>query len=151
MIAYVIALLKYWAWQLLTKGLFGLVYIGVTADGLRAMSAILSTKLYRVPFLGLLRDYEDTHRLDPAIVLSLVLLVATWLLWGHILDLFLTPEESPAAPALGVRRHRFLVITGIIVLGFDAMCFYLALIKRSWGGSVFSFPALMALYCLSAF
>src|SRR5438128_129475 len=57
--------LKYWAWQVFTKGLLGVIYAAVIAEGLRQLVPTLGQKLYRLPGLGALRDYEATYSSKP--------------------------------------------------------------------------------------
>ncbi len=141
---YVLAQAKYWSWQIVSKLFLSIIYMTVISEGLRIAVPPLAQKLYKFPFLGFLRDYEETHRLDAAFFLALFVLVATWYLWQELLHLWLQREESPdTAPHLP-RRLQLIVTIGAIILGADLAIFYLSMAKRSWGGTLFSFPALVA-------
>lgn len=137
---------KYWAWEIVTKALLGMVYIAVISEGLRLLVPALGTRIWKaIPWLRFLRDYEDTYRLDLAPILAIFVLIAVWYLWDKILQVFLHTDEAVATEGFNPRPYRILVWTlGGIILCADAILFYTAMTHVSWRGTMFSFSALLA-------
>jgi hypothetical protein len=141
----VLARLKYWAWEILTKGILGVIYISVIAEGLRRLVPALGQRLYRLPGLGALREYEATYRLDLAPFLAVFILIAVWYLWDEILQLWLRRECDDDESPWNRANHGLLIVSlGIVILGSDAVLFYIAMTQIGWQGAGFSFPALLA-------
>lgn len=139
------ARLKYWAWQVVTKLILGVIYIAVISEGLRVIVPALGQKLYKLPGLGALRDYEGTHRLDLAHFLAIFVLFAVFYLWDRILELWLESDEEFDDRGWNPEAHRRLVVVlGTVILGADACLFYVAMTQIGWRGTTFSFSALLA-------
>lgn len=146
-LATVWAYFKLVAWMLLSKIPLGVLYISVMADGLRFLIPALSQKLYKIPGLSWMRDYEATYRLDLAPLFSLFLLLAVYWLWGKILRIWLfdPDDDDLGLPTANPAAVRLIVVSlGLVVLGADMLLFYISMTQASWGGSAFSFSALLA-------
>ncbi|MCA9077358.1 MAG: hypothetical protein KDA93_20190 [Planctomycetaceae bacterium] len=135
-----IARIKYWTWKIFSKFLLGIVYFSIIAEGLRQIVPVLGQRLYKLPGLSSLQDYEATYRLDLAPIFAGFLLLAVWSLWASLLKIWLLDDDS--------RRysdsHKLLIATlGGTILTVDAYIFYAAMLEYGWGGS-FSFSALVA-------
>lgn len=141
----VYALFKYWTWQAVTKVVLGIIYLAVIAEGFRLIMPALGQKLYRLPGLGWVRDYEATHRLDLANFFSIFMLVAVWYLWGMILSMWLRFDGAPDEGRLHGSRIKSLIISlGLVILLADAFLFYSAMVQMGWASTAFSFEALVA-------
>ncbi len=137
--------LKLLAWELVTKGLLGIVYYVLIAEGMRQVLPVLGTKLSKIPGLGILNEYEGLHKLDLAHVLSIMVLLIAWILWRILLLAWLSHEPEQNEFGWKPRRHQELVtILGAVMLITDAALFYYAMADLSWNGSWFSITALFA-------
>ncbi len=140
---YVINVLKYWFWSFIVKGLLGIVYIEIIAEGLRQLVPALGQKLYKIPGLSFLQNYEETYRLDMAPIFALFLMISVWSLWSKVLEAWLL-KEVPDSVWDHDSYTLFVSILAIAILGADAFLFYFAVTKAGWGGSSFSFTAIVA-------
>ncbi|QDT43496.1 hypothetical protein Pan241w_35970 [Gimesia alba] len=137
------ALLKYCVWQIFAKGGLGIVYIAIIAEGLRQLVPTLGQKLYKLPGLTFLQDYEATYRLDIAPIFALFLMIAVWFLWGKVLQMWLVSDF--AGPGWNSESYAMLVyILAFTILGADMILFYSAVTQMGWSGSSFSFSAVIA-------
>lgn len=134
------AYLRYWSWQFVTKFILGLIYLAVISEGLRALIPPLGQKIYKLPLLSFLKDYEATYRLDLAPFFALFLLVAVFVLWRRIIVVWLSYEDA----WLWSQEDRLVVGLGCLILGADSVLFYYAMTQMGWGNSVFSFSAFVA-------
>jgi len=140
-----IAHLKYWLWQIVTKLLLGMIYVAVISEGLRFLVPALGQKLWKLPGLRMLKDYEDTYRLDLAPILSIFVLIAVWYLWDKILQVWLHSDRVFVAEGFNPQAYRTLVLMlGCVILAADAVLFYTAMTHVGWRGTVFSVSALLA-------
>lgn len=105
------------------------------------MVPALGQKIYRIPGLGALRDYEATYNLDLAPFFALCLLIAVWALWARILQVWLRTESEPGWNS--DRDRKIITTIGIILLGADAALFFVAVTFMGWGAS-FSVSALLS-------
>lgn len=141
------ARLKYWTWQILTKGLLGMVYLSMVREGFVYVIPTLGMKLSKIPGMAFLKDYEATYRLDLAFVLSFFVMVAVFWLWSRVLALYLHGDDTAFQtddPGFRKRREKvFYSLAGTILIA-DGLLFYIAMTQSSWGGSIFSFTALLA-------
>lgn len=133
-------ILVYCAWQAVSKLFLGVIYLAVISEGLRVLIPALGQKLYKLPGLSSLQDYEATHRLDLAPFFAVFLLVAVFVLWHRIVELWLSGEEFSRL----AKEHQLVVGMGCMILGADAVLFYLAMTQMTWGGGGLSFSALVA-------
>ncbi len=134
------ALAWYWSWQIAAKFVLGLIYLAVISEGLRALAPPLGQKLYKLPFFSFLQDFEATYRLDLAPFFAFFLLVAVFVLWRRIIEVWLSGQD----PSQWTREQQLVVALGCVILGADAVLFYFAMTQMGWGASVFSFSALVA-------
>lgn len=130
--------------HVITKAALGVVYFAVIAEGLRVVMPALGMKLYKIPGLSVLQDFEGTFRLDLAHCLSIFLLIAVWMLWTKILEMWLECDESFQNSTWNATNHRRLIIVlGSVILFSDAFLFYVAVVELGWTGSSLSFTALV--------
>lgn len=145
----VIAHLKLWGWQLLTKGLLGFVYVAVIADGLRYLFPAFGMKLWKLPLLADLRNYEGTHRLDLAPFLALFLMLAVFYFWHHLLRIYLRREwerheDDNEFGWDGQNQTNVLLSVGGLTIVADLIIFYIAVTRMGWSGATFSITAVIA-------
>ena len=132
-------------WSLITKPCMGLVYVGLIGDGFRTIIPALGQKLWKLPGLASLYDFQETHRLDMAHVLAVFMLIAVWYLWERLLVLWLSRMENYDCDGWDPVAHFQLVLAlGVTVLGADAALFYAAMSRVGWRGGIFSLTALIA-------
>ncbi len=139
------ARLAYWAWQVITKAVMGVIYLSIIAEGFRMLVPVLNRRLYRLPLLGWMEGYEGTYELDMASMMSVFMLVAVYSLWGRVLTLWLN-EKIGFDHRLRSQNNAdsFVLFFGSIVLLSDSILFFVAVTEVSWSGSGFSFTALFA-------
>ncbi|MCA9078109.1 MAG: hypothetical protein KDA93_23975 [Planctomycetaceae bacterium] len=135
-----IAKCRYVVWHIGSKVLLGLVYFSIIAEGLRQLVPTLGQRLYKLPGLSFLQDYEATYRLDLAPIFAFFLLLAVWSLWGSLLKIWLLDDDSERYSD----SHKLLIsMLGCTILAADAYLFYTAVAQMGWSGS-FSFSAIIA-------
>src|SRR5438128_1827074 len=117
-----LARLKYWGWTVFAKGLLGFIYLSVISDGLRYVVPLLAQKLYRLPGLGGLREYEAFYRIDLAPFFAVFLLLAVFSSAQRFLLFWL--GDMPAEDLS--RGAKFILATGGVILFGDACLFYIA-------------------------
>src|SRR5262245_52979714 len=86
--------LRYWLWQLATKSVLGVIYLAVISEGLRLLIPALGQKLHKLPGLAALRNFDVTYRLDLAPFFAVFLLLAVFILWRRILDLWISERAA---------------------------------------------------------
>ena len=126
-----------------------MIYVAVIAQGFRHLVPALGQRLYKLPGLSFLYDYELTYRLDLAIFFAFFMLIAVWFLWARILRLWLEVEhpQDDVFNEHGWNRDnnvRLTLALGFVILGADCCLFFVAITEISWGGSSFSVTALLA-------
>ena len=141
--------MKYVAWRIVTLVAFATLYAFLVSEGYRIIFPTLARKLYTLPFLAFFRNYEDTHRIDLAVVMAIVLMFSVVFLWERLLELFIieAPRRQYLSPdefAKQSPENLFFVVVGTVILACDGILFYLAVCSLSWGGVGFSFTALLA-------
>ncbi len=133
--------IKYVIWMIFTKVGLGTIYIAVISEGLRYMVPALGQRLYKIPGLGFLEDFEETHGLDLAPFMAIFLLIAVFWLWERILHIWLASDEEGID---WLNETKLLMVLGTSILGADAILFYIAMTQVGWGGTVISISALLA-------
>lgn len=135
----------YWLWQVGTKLVMGVIYLSIIAEGFRTLVPVVGRKLYRLPLLGWMEDYEGTYELDMASLLALFMLIAVCGLWERVLTLWLNEKIGFDHRLRNLsNRDLFVVVFGVIVLLSDSVLFFVAVTEITWSGTVFSFTALFA-------
>ena len=81
---------RYWAWQVASKAILGMIYLAVISEGLRVLIPALGQRIYKLPLLGSLKDYEATYRLDLAPFFAVFLLIGVFVLWPKIIGLWVS-------------------------------------------------------------
>lgn len=133
---------------LFTKVPCGVICFFITSEGLRLTVSPLGQKLYRLPGLSFLADYE-THALDLASCLSPLLVAGVYFSWGELLRMRLGIGSDYQRHWHAENYRRIVGVLAAVLLASDAALFYVALVEASWQGSTFSFGALLATaaYC----
>jgi len=134
------AYLRYWLWQVGSKGVLGFIYLAVISEGLRMLVPALGQKIYKLPMLGSLRDYEETYRLDLAPFFAVFLLVGVFVLWPRIIAVWMRDGSLRDWSA----EQRLVVVLGSGILLADAVLFYYAMTQMTWGQGAFSFAGFIA-------
>jgi hypothetical protein len=129
-------------WKLVYLPLYA-IYAAIIGEGFRTLVPALGQKLWKIPGFGALKDYEFWHKMDLAPIMASFLFVAVCWLWYDILKLWLLREPISGAWNLD-NREKLVVILGTVLLGGDAILFYCGVTQMGWGGSSFSFSALVA-------
>ena len=125
---------KYVAWQIGTKLLLGVIYIALVSDGLRCLVPALGQRLYKLPLLGELKNYESTYRLDLAPFMAVFILVAVFWLWDKLLEAWLRTDAEFECKGFKHEEYRKLVFRlGIVILSCDAILFFAASASMDWG------------------
>ena len=81
-----------------------------------------------------------------AFALSFVMLAVFWL-WSRVLALYMHGDDTAIQtddPGLRKRRETVFYSLAATILIADGLLFYIAMTQSSWGGSSFSFTALLA-------
>jgi hypothetical protein len=128
----------YAVWTFVSKGVLAMGYLAIISEGLRLLVPALGQKLYKLPMLAVLREYEATYRLDLAPFFAFFLLIAVFGLWPKIIDIWISERGRCN------REERLIVALGGAILVADAVLFYSAVTQMTWGGSALSFSALVA-------
>jgi hypothetical protein len=139
-----VAYLKYFGWQFVVKGTLGVVVISIISDGMRLLIPDVGKKLYKLPFLEFMKDYEGWHKLDCAHLYALVLMLAVFLSWGFVIRSWLQIDSG--------QPHRwnqkvFGLIASVLAFGailLDGFLFYRAEVAEDWGSDTISLPCLAA-------
>ena len=146
-----IARLKSWGWAIGTKLVYVPIYWTVMTAGLLLVIPTMSPKLYTISFCKSLRDFEETRSLTIAHVFSLILLLGVWLMWGKLVRFWLGDEESFKHRRFRSDRSKlFVMVVGMVVIGFDAWVFYRGIAEWKWGGEGLSWAAAFATAAFTA-
>jgi hypothetical protein len=139
----VMAWMKLWCFRPI-KLLIGIGYVIVITEGLRMVVPALGIKLYSLPLLGALRDYEGWHELDLAPFVAVLLFFFSSTIWCALLETWLYDGSMLKADGRQTERYETcLLVLGSIILFADACLFYRAMTFVGWGGAVFSISALL--------
>lgn len=137
-----VAYAAYYGWQISTKLFLGVLYLQVLSHGLSLLAPAFSQKLYKVPGLGFLYDYDATYTLELSTFFALFMLIAVWFLWDRILRLWLEIDGVHETFDWNRDRHTQLLATlGISILLADLVIFYAGIVEMMWGSSIVSFTA----------
>ena len=131
---------RFWGWTIGSKAILGVIYLAIISEGLRVLIPALGQKVYKLPFLSRLQDYEATCRLDMAPFFAFFLLVGVFVLWPKIIVIWMSQDD----PSGWSREEQLIVVIGTAILGADAVLFYYAMTQMTWGSNAFSFPALVS-------
>lgn len=135
---------KLWCFRVV-KALIGAGYTVVITEGLRTVVPALGMKLYSMPFLGSLRDFEGWHELDLAPFAAVLIFLFSSSLWCSLLEAWLYDDSSlQATGRCPVRYQQCIRVLGVIILLADACLFYRALTFAGWSGNAFSTTALFS-------
>ncbi len=128
---------KSWTWSLVTKFPLSVAYFAFVSQGLRSILPDLGVKLSKLPGLVFLADYRLTYRLDIANLLTVIPLIAVWILWHLGLEIYLAPASFERRfSRWDIDRCKSLILTmGVIVIVADACLFYKSFISATWGSS----------------
>jgi hypothetical protein len=138
------ARLKSWTWQVAVKGGLAVVYVSLISDGARLLISDLGRRLYKLPFLGFLQDYEGWHKVDCAHLFALGLLLAVFVTWNNLIQLWLHSHDD-RQPNWNQRNHQRIVsVLAVVVLSIDAIFFYRAVLAEEWDSSLLSVTGLIA-------
>ena len=141
---------KYWSWRGVTLAIIFPIYFMLISEGSRALIPALGQRLSRIPFIGFLDNFEATYRLHLGHLFATVLLVAVLILWEQIILILLRSKID--SHGFDPVMYRQLVLgLGITILTCDLILFYLAIARSTWGGSSFSFSAMVATVCYLGF
>ena len=133
---------KYWGWQCFTKPIMGLIYLAVISEGFRLLVPVLGQRLYKLPGLSFLEDYEATYKLDLAPFFAVFLLIAVWHLWGKVIGFWIARDDDDSW--WNTDAHKFLVrILAVIILGADGFLFFASVSQMGWSATI-SVSALVA-------
>ena len=129
-----IARLKYWGWQCFTKPIMGLIYLAVISEGLRLLVPVLGQRLYKLPGLGFLEEYESTYKLDLAPLFVVFLLIAVWHLWAKVIELWIARDDDAW---WNTESHKVLVrMLAVTILGADGFLFYASVSQMGWSATL---------------
>jgi hypothetical protein len=138
-----IAWLKLWGFTPV-KFLIGIGYVAIITEGLRMVVPALGIKLYRLPLLGMLKDYQVWHQLDLAIFAAMLLFTLSSWIWCVLLDTWLYDKEALAIAGRNSRKYELcMFVLGTVILFSDACLFYRAMTFVGWGGEAVSISALI--------
>ncbi|TWT51736.1 hypothetical protein KOR42_34230 [Thalassoglobus neptunius] len=138
------ARLAYWAWQVITKAVMGVIYLSIICEGIRMVLPV-NRRLSELPFLGWMDDYEGTYELDLATLMSMAMLVTVWMTWQHLLKLWVTEKVGFDRRLRQLNNtDSFMLMLGGFLLFAESFMFYIAVTEMSWSSSSFSFTSLFA-------
>jgi hypothetical protein len=123
------------------------VYWVVVSEGLRYLVAPLGQKLYKIPFPGFsyLQNEASLRKLDLAHCFSVMLLFATYYMANENLRIVLRTSHDFGSGSNAKVHVKFVQALGLVIIGTDAVLFYLAMSQMSgWGGARFSLTTLLA-------
>jgi hypothetical protein len=141
---------KAWLWKLITLPFLALIYLVVISEGLRLLVPVLGLKLHKLPLPGFsaLRGFEGFYRLDMAHLFSVLLLWAVWYLWTvNLWILFAGPDFFARTRWDPETYTKFVRGLGVVILGADAILFYVGMTQQMggmFGGGGLSLSALLA-------
>ena len=145
-----VARFKYHVWSVLIHVVFAAVYIAIIAEGFRILIPTMAQRLYKLPGLGILKEYEATYKLDVAICMSIFMMLAVLYLWHRLVEKWLGTTDSLYTPHCDdegwSHRHHMMLLwsLGAVVLGCDTYLFYTSIVSLTWGDSEFSFTSFVA-------
>lgn len=141
--ALAVAWFRLWSFKPV-KFLIGIGYVAVITEGLRMVVPALGIKLYRLPLLGALKEYQGWHQLDLAIFAALLLFTLSSWIWCVLLETWLYDREALAVAGRNSRKYELcMFVLGVVILFSDACLFYRAMTFVGWGGEALSYSALI--------
>jgi hypothetical protein len=123
------ARLKSGGWTIFAKGIFAMVYVGILSEGFRVLVPAMTRKVYRLPFLGFLKQYEEFYKLDLAPIFALILMFAVFWLTGRMIRawLDLRPDHRLS------QGERIDICFGAPLFVLDSLFFYFGACHMKWG------------------
>lgn len=135
---------RLWCFRLV-KLLIAIGYITVIRDGLERVVPALGIRLYKLPLLGALKDYEGLYQLNLALFAGLLLFAMSSSIWCALLEVWLYDNSAMGTSGRCARNYeRCLATVGGVILLADACLFYAAMTLVGWGGQTFSLTALIS-------
>jgi hypothetical protein len=134
------AKLKYWIWTLFGKVVFALVYVGILSEGFRVLVPAMARKVYRLPFLGFLKQYTEFYKLDLAPIFALILMLAVFWLTGRMIKTWMVLRSDYRLS----QRERIDVCFGAPLFVLDALFFYFGASHLKWGSAGLDIWVLLA-------
>jgi hypothetical protein len=116
----------WWA-RLAILPFFFFVCVNFNAEGVRNSIEFAATPLYKLPLLSGLGDFEETRRLDVAIITALGIMVVVWFLFERLVGIYLR------APAVMTNEEKLTYYVGIPMLVADSWMF----MKGVYNGGLF--------------
>ncbi len=142
-LAVMVAWVKLWGFKPI-KLLIGVGYVAIIGEGLRMVVPALGMKLYKLPFLGILHDYQGWHGLDLALFAGMLLFLLSSWIWCALLETWLYDKSAlQMSDRSAAKYERFLAVLGAVILFSDACLFYRAMTFVAWGAQAFSASALI--------
>jgi hypothetical protein len=138
------AYVKYWMWQIVVKGMMGLVAFALTSEGLRIINPGCAQKLSGQPFLVELNNYEGFYRLEVAHLFALGLVLGVFICWTKAIRAWLKPDDTGEKGFSASKYRLFTIPFAVVFLSMDSICFYKGVAQMGWGGGGFSVDALLA-------
>lgn len=143
----------FWGANLVVMPLVALVYLTVSAEGLRAMMPVFATPLWKaVPGGELMRGYAGWSRLDLAMAAALLLFLAVSALLARLFEVLMNGADLEEARAKKpVLFYALAAVAAVVLLG-DSAIFYLGLQSKAasgWTETPGYVPALATLMYLS--
>lgn len=147
----------YCAWTVATKGVVLIIYVTLIRDGLIALFDPFAIRLSSLPLLSVLGAFESTRKTDIAFVTAFVVFIAVSWSWDSTLRFYGSGDASRLLKGADdrIERRAFMsYAVALLLIGVDMALMYMAVADAGWGGSAFSFSALLVsvLYgCLLVF
>ncbi len=143
------AYLKYYAWTVVTKIVLGIVYISIIREGLVSLIPALGQRVSKIPMLSFFDQYDNLFRLDLGFFFAIFLMIAVFYLWAKIIySTFYENLRTRPLDMKSLEDRRETLVRGLaaMILIADGCLFYFAMTQSTWGGSNFSFAALIATF-----
>ena len=119
-----------WMARLLILPAFFFICVNINAEGIRNSLDYAATPLYKLPFLAALGDFEETRRIDVAVLIALGVMTAVWVVWEKLVGLYLRPT------VVMTNEEKLMAYVGLPMLVADAWMF----LKGVYGGGALGGP-----------
>lgn len=129
------------------KAIFAVIYIAIVRDGFVNLTPTFAMRLSQIPGLRFLADSDAFYAVDIALVLSAFLFIVVSYCWAALFRLWTSGDRSAFATDEQKYANRYeslIVGLSMIVIFAELTLFYQAIVESTWGGSAFSFTALLA-------
>ena len=145
-----IAWLKYKVWFGFSKVGLGLAYVTMTAEGLAMIWPSAGMKMSRLPLFHWMANHPSMYRFTVAgVIVAPMVYIGSVYLWDRMLRLWLygdqsvLPNSASDAAKYEPRKEKFFSGLAMILLSSEAFLFYISQTYSTFGGSKFSFTALV--------